>query len=286
MLRVPSTGGVELAVHDLGGPPSHTAPVVLFAHATGLNARVWEPMAAALRDRFSCLAVDFRGHGLSELPEGADVEWPRMGEDVEAVLCSELIAPEQPVHGVGHSMGGAALVLAASATGPRLRSLWLYEPIIAGPGLMPATGGDNPLAEGALRRRASFPSYEAAYENYSSKPPLNELAPDALWGYVLGGFAEQPDGTVTLRCTPSTEAAVFRAAPASGAWDVAATLTQPTEVVSGREEAFGPGSYAPLLVAELANARLLERGDLGHFGPLEDPGGLALDVEHWIDSNS
>jgi len=50
MLRVPSTGGVELAVHDLGGPPSHTAPVVLFAHATGLNARVWEPMAAALRD--------------------------------------------------------------------------------------------------------------------------------------------------------------------------------------------------------------------------------------------
>jgi len=123
----------------------------------------------------------------------------------------------------------------------------------------------QPLAEGrsAAGRRSVI---RGRLRELLLQAALNELAPDALWGYVLGGFAEQPDGTVTLRCTPSTEAAVFRAAPASGAWDVAATLTQPTEVVSGREEAFGPGSYAPLLVAELANARLLERGDLGHFG--------------------
>jgi len=78
---------------------------------------------------------------------------------------------------------------------------------------------------------------------------------------------------------------VFRAAPASGAWDVAATLTQPTEVVSGREEAFGPGSYAPLLVAELANARLSSAATSA-TSDHSKTGGLALDVEHWIDSNS
>ena len=70
---VPSSGGVRVAVHDLGGPDAigdHDSAVLLFAHATGFCGRVWEPVAAALTHRFRCLALDFRGHGVSELPDG------------------------------------------------------------------------------------------------------------------------------------------------------------------------------------------------------------------------
>ena len=77
------------------------------------------------------------------------------------------------------------------------------------------------MADGApRRRRASFGSYEEAVANFAAKPPLNQLHPDALEAYVRGGFAQRADGRVTLRCAPATEAAVFRGAADSGAWDV------------------------------------------------------------------
>ena len=43
-------------------------------------------------------------------------------------------------------------------------------------------GGPNPLAEGALRRRPTFESRDAAYDNYASKPPLSVLDPDGAAG--------------------------------------------------------------------------------------------------------
>ena len=62
------------------------------------------------------------------------------------------------------------------------------------------TGDRNPLAEGALRRRPTFASRDEAFENYSSKPPFSALDPDALRAYVDHGFADEPDGTVRLKC--------------------------------------------------------------------------------------
>jgi pimeloyl-ACP methyl ester carboxylesterase len=67
---IASTQGVRVALHDLGGPDDPTAPVLLFAHATGFCGQVWEPTAAPLTDRYRCLAIDLRGHGVSETPDG------------------------------------------------------------------------------------------------------------------------------------------------------------------------------------------------------------------------
>ena len=103
----------------------------------------------------------------------------------------------------------------------------------------------TPCLRGAARRRDRFDSLDQAYENYRSKAPLDQLHPDALRAYVEGGFAPAPDGSVTLRCRPSTEAEVFRHAAASGAWDsVGASLDIPVAVVAGRPEGLGPGAFA------------------------------------------
>jgi pimeloyl-ACP methyl ester carboxylesterase len=209
-----------------------------------------------------------------------------MADDALAVLESDLIGPRRVVHGVAHSMGGAALVLAADRRPGVLSSLWLYEPVLIPSGSLPPSSGDNPMATAAARRKASFASYDDAIVHYASKPPLNELHPDALRAYVTGGFALEPDGTVTLRCLPSTEAAVFQAAATSGAWEVLSELDLPVAVVAGRPEPFGPVTFAPLAVAAMPNATLIERPQLGHFGPLESPSGMAHDVEDWVGSLS
>jgi pimeloyl-ACP methyl ester carboxylesterase len=242
-------------------------------------------MAAELRQRFRCLAIDHRGHGVSEVPPGTSYEWSRMGRDVVAVLESDLIDPACRVHGVGHSMGGGCLALAAAARPGALHTLWLYEPVIVASGLLSSSDGPNPMADGAERRRDTFASAADALANYGSKPPLDQLRADALAAYVEGGFAVQPDGSVVLRCAPATEAAVFRGAGTSGAWEVLPDLELPMAVVAGRDEEFGPVTFAPSIVATAPAATLVERRHLGHFGPLEDPTAMAVDLAAWVDAH-
>lgn len=280
--RIDSTGGVRVAVHDFGGPDDRAAPILLFSHATGLHGLVWGPAAAPLTDRFRCLALDFRGHGLSEMPHGADLTWPRMGDDLLAILGSDLVGGNE-VHGIGHSMGGAALVLAAARRPGTLRSLWLYEPAIISPSIASSPGSPNPMAEGALRRRASFGSYEEAIANYAAKPPFDALRRDALEAYVRGGFVPSEDGRVTLRCLPTTEAEVFRGGGDSGAFESLSLLDVPVALVAGQPEPFSPVVFIEAAFAQLSRGTLVRRPNLGHFGPLQDPGGIASDIASWVD---
>ena len=282
---IDSSDGVRVALHDLGGPGGGaTTPVLLFSHATGFHGRVWEPLASLLSDQFRCVSVDLRGHGMSELPPEAGLAWSGMADDVLAALSADRF-PIGPLHGIGHSMGGAALVLAASRRPDVFQSLWLYEPVIVptGGGLLPE--GENPMSEGAARRRDRFDSLDQAYENYRSKAPLNQLHPDALRAYVDGGFSPTPDGSVTLRCRPSTEAEVFRQAAASNTWGTVALLEIPVAVVVGRPEEVGPGAFAPAIADALPQGTLIERPRLGHFGPLEDPAAMAEDVSAWVQAH-
>jgi pimeloyl-ACP methyl ester carboxylesterase len=298
-----SSGGVRVALHDLGGPDEPAAPVLLFAHATGFHGRVWEPTAAPLTDRYRCLALDLRGHGMSETPSGASLHWSHMGDDVLAVLDSDRIGARREVHGIGHSLGCASLVLAASRRPGLLRSLWLYEPAIVGPRVTVPTEsanafgpsnptvnpdfseGPNPMADGALRRRATFASYDEAIANFARKAPLDELHPDALAAYVRGGFAPQADGSVTLRCSPATEAEVFRGAGNNEAFEALSTLDLPVALVAGRPDELGPVTFVPANLAQLPRGTLVERRHLGHFGPLEDPPGMARDIAAWVEAN-
>lgn len=280
---IESTDGVAVAVHDLGGPGDPSAPVVLFSHATGLHARVWEPMASHLAHRFRCVAVDYRGHGVARTPEGLDFHWQGFGDDAVAVLDSGVLDGAVAVHGVGHSMGGAALVLAAARRPGAFASLWLFEPIVPPPGSLLSSDGPNPLAEAALRRRRSFESSDDAVANYASKPPLDELHPDALRAYVDGGFEPLADGTVVLRCRPEWEAATFSMARSSGAWAVLPELDLPVTVVAGEITPFGPANFAPAVAEALPHGELAEHRELRHFGPLQEPGKLAAELERWID---
>jgi pimeloyl-ACP methyl ester carboxylesterase len=273
---------VEIAVHDLGGSDDPSAPLLLFSHATGFHGRVWEPLVARLDGSFRCLGIDHRGHGLTGLPDGASIDWSHMGDDVVAVLESDLVPPNTVVHGIGHSMGGAALVLAALRRSGSFRSLWMYEPVIVPPGALPPQTEPNFMANAAARRRMHFDSKEAARANYASKPPLNELHPEALLAYVDGGFAEKADGTVELLCRPEWEAAVYRGAAGSGAFDIVSQLPIPIALAVGRREQVGPVAFAPQVMTVLQDGTLVDRPHLGHFGPLEEPTSMAADVEQWV----
>jgi len=272
MRSVTALDGVTLAVHEHGGDGRPT----LFCHATGFHGAVWEPMSAALGDGFERWAVDFRAHGASVVPPGTPLPWVAMRDDVLAVV-DDLGVEAGRLLGVGHSMGGAALLLAEQARPGTFAGLWLYEPIVPPIGALPASEGGSTLAEGARRRRPAFPSHVEALANFASKPPLNVARADALHAYVRHGLVAGEDGAVHLACRPDDEARLYEGGAAHGAFDHLAEVACPVVLACGGE-LFGPASFAPQVAAALPQGRLEVHEHLTHFGPLEAPAELAASV--------
>jgi len=272
-MLVPSTDGVRVARHELGGDPS--APPLLFSHATGMHGRVFQPMAdGGLTTAFHCIGADLRGHGDSEVPDEVDFAWEGFRDDILAVLDD---IGTTPVHGVGHSMGGAALLMAELARPGTFAGLWLFEPILPPP-MQLELARPNPMAEAAERRREVFESIEAAVANYAGKPPLNRFRADALYAYVAGGFAPLDDGTVRIKCRGASEAATFRMAGSHDTFSRLSKVTCPVTIAMGTAMDFGPAAFAPGAVEALPQGRLELYGHLSHFGPLEAPDELAAAV--------
>ena len=269
--RVASSDGVSVAVHDFGGD----GPPLLLCHPTGFHGMTWAPVAQHLIGSFHCWALDFRGHGDSTLPASGDLGWSGMADDVRAVV--ELAAEDdRPLLGVGHSMGGAGLVLAELARPGTWAGLWCYEPIVF-PRLLEGPPPANFMAATARRRRAVFADRDAAFANYHVKPPMNAFDPDALHAYVDHGFRSLPDGSVELKCSPETEARVFEAGPDNGAFAGLGRVACPTTVAASGDGA-PPAQMASLVADSLPQGSLRRFPELTHFGPMEDPAGIATAI--------
>jgi pimeloyl-ACP methyl ester carboxylesterase len=276
---VATTDDLTLRVHDLGG----SGRPVLAAHATGFNGLVWRPLAAALTEAH-VIAPDFRAHGGSPVPRDADLDWERFADDVLATLdavgwsADSTEGSARPM-GIGHSMGGAALLLAELRRPGTFAGLWVYEPIIFPPEARALVGSvDHPLASGARRRRPTFASLAAAVETYGSKPPMQSFDRAALEAYVEGGFVDESDGTVRLACRPEDESRIYTTAATCTAFERLAQIECPVWVVRGRIDESGPATIAEPAAAALPQGTLVVHDELSHFGPMEDPAGLATEI--------
>ena len=269
--RLTTVDGVGLAVYDFGGD----GPPLLLAHATGFHARTWLPVVERLRDRFHCYAFDERAHGDSTPPPNGDFDWRRFADDALAVVDHLGIGASRPF-AVGHSCGGALLLLAEMARPGTFRALYCFEPVVIPMERIPDPEelGENPLATGARRRREEFESFDAALANFSAKPPMAAFAPEALRAYVEHGFEEVPGG-VRLKCRGEHEARTYEHAPLHGAYLRLGEVRCPVTLGYGEHtNAFGE-QFMRLNAERLPSARVEMLPGLTHFAPLEDPTALA-----------
>jgi pimeloyl-ACP methyl ester carboxylesterase len=207
-IDLPTRGGAMAAL-DFG--PASRPIDVIFSHANGFNARTYRSILSSLAVGLRIVAIDLRGHGATTLPttiEGRE-GWPQFRDDLLALVAS---VAEGPVVLAGHSMGGTSSLLAAAAEPGRVRALALFDPVVMPAGMAPSaeTMQHNPLAAGAERRRATFPSKAAVIEAYTGRGAFRTWSPQQLADYVEAGFRETETGEVTLTCTPAWEASNFR----------------------------------------------------------------------------
>ena len=266
-VEVRSEDGVKLKLRMMGG----SGPDLIVCHATGFHGLAYRPLAQCLKDNFRVWALDFRGHGASGPAPDGDYAWSGMGAD--AAACAAAIGAER-LFGFGHSMGGAALLLAERSAPGLFAGLFLYEPIVLPRGFFDSPNA-NPLAAGARNRREVFNSRAEALARYSSRSPLGVMRADALAAYVEGAFVDLPEGRVRLACSAETEARTFEASgglPTEEAAGIGVRATVAAGTVGGVPN---PGAFAPAVADALPRGRFLSFENLGHFGPLEAPGVVA-----------
>ena len=262
-----SSDHVSVAIHEFGG----WGRPLLISHATGFHGYCYLPIADHLAENFTSYALDYRGHGDTPRPDDWAVDWAGYRDD--ALAAARLIAPDGGLVAFGHSMGAAALLMAAHQDPGLFDLIIAFEPIVFPTNAGPRSEDPSPMVEGARRRRPSFDSFEAAVENYSSKFPMQMFDPDVVRLYVGHGFRPAPEG-VRLKCDPEHEARTFMTGATHTTWDDLPEIATRVVVVAGGDQ-MGPGEVAPKVAERLPNCMYIEQPDSNHFGPFIDPAGTA-----------
>lgn len=244
-------------------PTSARRGALLFCHAAGFLGHVWGEVSRRMTTPMARFAFDLRGHGQSP-PLPSDARWDAFGGDV---LEAAAQVSGGPVVGVGHSLGGTALLLAEAQAPCTFAALHCFEPILA-------ERHDPSIADGAVRRTALFANRDEARRHFALRGPLKTLAPPVLTDYVEAGLAEV-DGAIQLRCAPQTEAQVYRTAIEAPWRDALPQVACPTTLLNGSRSAMVDAGALVRAASAMPHARVRTLDDLGHLGPLEQPEAFA-----------
>ncbi|CAM9377108.1 unnamed protein product [Ectocarpus fasciculatus] len=290
--RLKARDGVSLAYYRYGVQPrendaaGQVKPTVFFSHATGFHGRIFDTTIGMLADNYSCYSMDHRGHGRSGWGCDKPLHWSVFANDLLEV--SQECCGEDKVVGVGHSMGAAALLMAALKKPEKFSALVLYEPIIFPPEMRMLFGvsADSPLAVLAKKRRNSFGSHDEAIRNFSKKPPMNAFDSNVLRDFVMHGQVDTNDGLVYLRCQRENEAAIYNSGSIHTTWSELSNISVPTVILAGKFEWTQPSMFAQRLARNIPGSKFIRWDNYSHFGPLEDPTGFANVITSTASANS
>ena len=278
-LTILPVSGVDVAVWDWPGE----GPVLLFAHATGFHGRCWDPIIRELRSR-RAVAIDFRGHGRSGKP-APPYNWREFGEDLAEV--ARLLDLRGAI-GVGHSMGGHSIALAAGLRPEAFSSLLLIDPTI----FERYHYGQPRRHDSSFirKRRNDWESPDEMYERFRTRPPFAAWRPDVLRDYCEFGLLPE-GGRYVLACPPDVEASIYAGSndPRADIYDVLGAIDVPVTVMRGgipwSTEKFdlSASPTAPDLASRFRQGRDICLEGRSHYIPMESPEFVVAEVQKVAD---
>jgi pimeloyl-ACP methyl ester carboxylesterase len=176
------------------------APVIAFSHANGFPAGTYRLIFDTWRAAgYRVIAVERYGH---DPAYPVSNNWPRLRDQLLDLVRHE--SPKQPVHFVGHSLGGYLSLLAAAKKPELARSVVLIDsPVVSGwrahsVQVMKVGGLFKRLSPGrvSMKRRWQWPSKEAAWEHFAAKSAFARWQPEVLRDYIECGTEPDPEAEV------------------------------------------------------------------------------------------
>jgi 3-oxoadipate enol-lactonase len=242
---------VQLADHEtLLGQRGESGPVVVLAHALGLDWRMWDPVMPALAAAGRrVVAYDLRGHG-----RAAGSPSPYTMDDAARDLIGVIDAlGAETAHVVGLSYGGGIAQQAAVAHPERFASLSLLATT------------DHPFEAFEDRARSGEVDGMAA----QVVPSLTRwFTPEGL---AIGGWGVRYARERVLRGDPVDWAASWRAFKGLDVQDRLGTLTVPTLVLAGERDASTTPEIMSALAERVPGARYQVLPGTPHMQTLERP---------------
>ncbi|HVW41239.1 MAG TPA: alpha/beta fold hydrolase [Amycolatopsis sp.] len=254
MTAVPTmkVNGATIAYTDTGPGAAET---VLFGHGLLFGGWMFGAQIEALRDRYRCVTIDWRGQGDSPPAAGGYDMDTLTGDAVELIKALGLA----PVHWVGLSMGGFVGQRIAARHGELLRSLTLLDT---------SARPENPAKARDYKRLALIQRL------IGIKPILSRVRP-SLFGPAAPADAV---GEWTRRIVRADRAAVRRAvlgvAGRQPVLDEIGRITVPTLVVVGADDRATPPPESERMAAAIPGARLEVVANCGHSCTLEQPAAI------------
>ena len=258
--------GAELYYEDSGGGPE----TIVFAHGLLWSCRMFDAQVAALRDRYRCVAFDFRGQGKSQVTrDGYDMDtlYADAAALIEALGCV-------PCHFAGLSMGGFIAMRLAARRPELLRSLILLE-----------TSADPEPEENVPK-----------YRGFTLAARI--LGPGAVAGRVMPilfgrTFLDDPARAAERaewqqRGAANGRVGVTRATAGvidrNGIYDEIGAITLPTLIVVGDQDVATVPAKAERIHERIAGSRLVVIPGAGHTSTVEEPAAVNAAILDFLGS--
>ncbi len=251
--------------------PSSGPPGVLLIHGLAQTAAIWAPVARRLRGTRRVVAMDLRGHGLSDAPtEDGAYDLDVLVEDVVAVAeGSGLVASlETPMIVAGHGFGAIVAAATARAIGRRCAGLVLvdggWESLEASTGLDVEgflRGLDEPPE--VMRSVGAFLADRAAFDTGTWDADQEAAARATIVETHAGRVVSTTRPHVLEACVRT----MFRYDPVETLADVAAPIVALAAAASTDDQ---PGERRRALAAVDDGRRLAERAPIAVVSFLRD----------------
>jgi len=228
-------------------------PALYMVHGIGSRKSTWAPIVAGLKEHFTCVSYDLRGHGDSPVP-ATPYTLDQLVDDLEALRAH--LGHEQ-IHVIGHSLGGMIGPAYAKAHPDKTLSV----------GLLSTAAGRSADDRGKLKAVGD------AMESKGVVPVLSTFV--ERW-YTDEFVAQQPDKvTQRLKQVEDTPDDVFL----SVFWIYATTemapwlkdITCPCLVLTGEFDGGCNPRLNQFMHEQLPNSELVILSDLKHSLLMEGP---------------
>lgn len=240
--------------------------VILFAHANGYSVGCYEYYFRKLSEAgFRIIALDFAGHGESEGTLYFK-DWLFYRDQLLELLTHLGL---KDVIGIGHSMGGACMLMASNEKAV-FRQVIAFDPVVLGVfKIVFSKLFGSKIAKNAMRRREKFSDKKTIQRIYRKFPAFRNWNGEIFQDYINSCFQKEGDEW-KLRCSPKLEAKNFNSTSLRGYIRLGKTKTKSHIFIPENYGVCSPQD-AKRIIKRNPESRLIKVEKGTHFFPFERP---------------